>query len=179
MGFLALWLPILLTGIVLFFASFVAWTVLKHHESDFSKLPDEDQFMSTVRGMNLPAGSYMFPYMTHEQNKDPAMIERYTAGPRGKLVVWDTPNMGRNLAMTFVYFLVVAAITAYIAKAALPTEGVGFGKAFQVTSAIGILVYGSSGLLNAVWFPRRILMDVLDGIAYGVIMGLIFALLWR
>jgi hypothetical protein len=51
-------------------------------------------------------------------------------------------------------------------------------KAFQITGAIGVLVFASSGQLNAVWFPRRTLNDFIDGIVYGVLMGLIFGLLW-
>lgn len=174
---LALWLPILLTGIVLFFASFVAWTVSTHHEPDFKKASNEEKLMTSVRELNLPPGSYMFPHMTHKEARDPAAIERYNQGPRGKLVVWDVPNMGRNLGLTFAYFLAVAFVTAYIAWEALGPAA-GFLKAFQITGAIGVLVFASSGQLNAIWFPRRTLMDFLDGIVFGILMGLIFALLW-
>ena len=40
---------------------------------------------------------------------DPAMQERYAAGPRGRTVVWDMPNMG----LTIVYFLVAAWVTLH------------------------------------------------------------------
>jgi hypothetical protein len=40
------------------------------------------------------------------------------------------------------------------------------------------LVYASSGLLNAIWFRRKILGDILDGVVYGLITGAAFALLW-
>lgn len=175
---LQLWLPILVTGVVLFFASFVAWMVLPHHQGDFSPIPQEDKWMDAVRSMNLPAGSYMFPYMTHAEAKDPEKIAKYTAGPRGTAVVWDMPNMGRNLLLTFVYFLLIALVTAYIAWEALQGQTVTFLKAFQIVGAIGVLTFASSGQLNAVWFPRRIWTDFIDGIVYGVLMGLVFAILW-
>ncbi len=175
---LQLWLPILITGVVLFFASFVAWTVLPHHEVDFSPLPDEDKLMETVKSLNLTPGSYMFPHMTHAQAKDPEKIAKYTSGPRGTLVVWEMPNMGKNLLLTFVYFLLIALVTAYIAWEALQGQTVTFLKAFQIVGAIGVLTFASSGQLNAVWFPRRTLMDFFDGIIYGVLMGLVFALCW-
>jgi hypothetical protein len=175
---LQLWLPILITAVVLFFASFVAWTVLPHHESDFSPLPDEDKLMATVRSLNLSPGSYMFPHMTHAQAKDPEKIAKYTNGPRGTLVVWEMPNMGKNLFLTFVYFLLIAFVTAYISWEALQGQTVTFLKAFQIVGAIGVLTFASSGQLNAVWFPRRTLMDFVDGIVYGVLMGLVFAFLW-
>jgi hypothetical protein len=51
-------------------------------------------------------------------------------------------------------------------------------KAVQITGAIGVLVFASSGMLNAIWFPRRMLTDVVDGLVYGVMMGLIFGFFW-
>ncbi|MDP1563818.1 MAG: hypothetical protein Q8M16_20745 [Pirellulaceae bacterium] len=175
---LQLWVPILVTGVVLFFASFVAWTVLPHHASDFRPLPDEDKLMETVKLLKIAPGSYMFPHMTHAQASDPEKIAKYTAGPRGTVVVWDMPNMGRNLLLTFVYFLLIALVTAYIAWESLQGQTVTFLKAFQIVGAIGVLTFASSGQLNAVWFPRRTLKDFIDGIVYGIFMGLIFAFLW-
>ena len=171
-----LWLPIVVSAFVLFCASFVAWTMLPHHQGDFNKLPDEDRIMESVRNAELPAGAYIFPYLRHADYKDPAMQERYAKGPRGKLVVWDMPNMGRNLGLTFVYFLIVSWVTAYIAWSAIGLAD--FRKALQITGAIGVLVYASSGMLNAVWFPRRVITDFVDGVVYGVISGLIFAFFW-
>ena len=92
--------------------------------------------------------------------------------------MWDPPNMARNLGLTFLYFFLIALVTAYIAWTAFDGAGVGFMKAFQVTGAIGVLVFASSGQLNAVWFRRRTSMDFLDGIAYGILMGVIFGVLW-
>ncbi len=178
MGFLtALWIPILVTGVVLFIASSIAWTVLPHHQRDFQKLPNEEEFMSAVRKMNVPPGNYLYPSMTHQEAKDPKCQERYREGPRGKLTTWDLPNMGRNLLLTFVFLLVVAVFIAYIAWESLG-PGVGFAKAFQITGAIGVLVFASSGQLNAIWFPRPTLNDFLDGLVFGLLTGLIFAIFW-
>ncbi len=175
-----LWMPIVITGVVLHVASFIAWVVLPHHQKDFSKAPNEDALMDAVRKLNLPNDRYMFPYLTHQDHKDSAKIERYKKGPVGMLSVWGVPNMGRNLGLTFVFFLIIAAVTAYIgwaAMGALPADA-RFMKAFQVIGAIGVLVFASSGQLNAIWFRRRMLNEFLDGIAFGVIMGLIFAIFW-
>ncbi len=150
---------------------------MPHHQSDFRKLAGEHEFMDSVRKMDIPAGAYMFPHMTHQDAKDPAQQQRYIQGPRGTMVLWDMPNMGRNLGLTFVYFLLIAAVTAYIAWTALGSD-VGFMMAFRITGTIGILVFASSGQLNAIWFPRRTLMDFLDGIVYGILMGLVFGFFW-
>lgn len=176
-----LWLPIILSGVALFFASFVAWTILPHHRKDFDGLPDEDRLMQAIRDMNLPTGSYMFPWCaSHQDAQQQEYQDRYRKGPRGLITTWGEVNMGRNLLLTFLFFLATGFMTAYIAweaMGALPASG-RFLKAFQITGAIGVLTHASSGLCHAIWFPRRVLSGVWDGIAFGLIAGLIFAYFW-
>ncbi len=175
-----LWLPILLTAVALQIASTICWVVLPHHHGDFRKSANEDELMDSVRKLNLTPGRYIFPYMVHADHKDPAVLERYMKGPVGVLDVWGKANMGRNLALTFVYFLLIALMLAYVswsALGALPTEA-RFLKAFQVVGAMAVMVFASSGQLNAIWFPRRTSMDFLDGVAFGLIAGLVFAFFW-
>ncbi len=176
-----LWLPIVLNGVALFFASFAAWMILPHHFSDMKKLSEEDKVMDAIRDMNIPPGNYMFPYVTEKKEQSsPEYQEKYSKGPRGTLNMWVMPNMGANLACTFIFFLVTSAIIAYITHVACPPgdEATTFMKVFRVAGTIGILVHGSSGILNGIWFKRRIITDIIDGIAYGLIIGLIFAILW-
>jgi hypothetical protein len=175
-----LWIPILAATFVLWLLSTIFWTALPHHENDFSKLPDEDQLMSAVREANVPPGRYMFPFLRHADMKDPAMVEKYKNGPRGTVVLWDIPNMGKNIGLTILYFFIISVVMAYIAWESLSVspDKVGFMRVYQIVGAMGLLVYCSSGQLHAIWFPRRMRMDFLDGIAYGVATGLVFALLW-
>ena len=178
MEFLAnLWLPILLTGIALFFLSSVFWTVLPFHDNDFEQLPDEDEFMRVVGEMNIPPGRYIFPRLTHQDHKDAEKIEKYKQGPRGLVNLWGLPNMGRNLGLTFLFFLIIAFVTGYIAWEALGADA-SFMKVLQIVGAISMLVHCSTGQLNAIWFPKRTIFDFFDGIVYGIVTGLIFALLW-
>ena len=174
-----LWLPILICGIVLFFTSSVFWTMLPHHENDTDRAPCEDDLMDALQKLDLPAGPYMFPFIRHSEMKDEAMQEKYKSGPRGQLILWDLPNMGQNLGLTFTYFLMISLVIGYITWTAIGADAkVGFMKVFQIVGAMAMLVYCTSGHLNSIWFRRRILMDSLDGIAYGVLTGLIFAMLW-
>ena len=175
-----LWIPILATTLALWLLSTIFWTVLPHHENDCAKLPDEDQLMNAIRDANIPAGRYMFPFLRHQDMKESAMIEKYKQGPRGTIVLWDLPNMARNIGLTILYFFLVTVVMAYIAWEALSKSAVhpDFMRVFQIVGAIGLLVYCSSGQLHAIWFPRRMRMDFLDGIAYGVASGLMFAILW-
>lgn len=173
----ALWLPILLSGVALFFASFVAWTMMPHHKSDWKSVPAEDELMSALRKLNLPPGNYIFPSMTHSDCKNPEAMQKFNQGPRGILGLWDLPNMGVNMFCTFVFFLITAAIIAYACFTALG-PGKDFLTVFRIAGTIGILTYAAGGIPNGIWFKRRMITDVLDGIVYGLILGLIFGLLW-
>ncbi len=81
---LTLWLPILLSTIALFFTSFLSWMVFRLHEKDWVKIDDEDRLIDTVREMNIPEGSYMFPGCNSgKEMNSPEYQEKYKAGPRG------------------------------------------------------------------------------------------------
>ncbi len=180
MEFLAsLWLPILLTAVVLFFASFVSWTMAPHHKTDWKRAKNEDDLLIAIRALNLEPGNYLFPFATHTNNKEESakIMEKYKVGPRGILSLWEMPNMGANLACTVVFFLVTAAIIGYVSWAALGSDKP-FLKVFQIVGTIGILTYSSAGIPNAIWFKRRMATDLIDGVIYGIIIGLIFASFW-
>ena len=45
----SLWLPILLSAVVVFAASSIIHMVLPYHRNDFKKLPDEEGFLAALR----------------------------------------------------------------------------------------------------------------------------------
>lgn len=45
----ALWLPILLSAVIVFFASFIMHMVLTYHKTDYRKLPDEERVTDALR----------------------------------------------------------------------------------------------------------------------------------
>jgi hypothetical protein len=174
-----LWLPMLLSAVALQIASTIAWTVAPHHNKDWKKLPNEDEVMSALRKLGTPpAGTYLFPYVCHgPEMNTPEFKEKYTAGPRGVITFWEMPNMGANIAWTFVFFVVTIFTIAYVAFAALGS-GASFSKVFQIVGTIAILTYSAAGIPNAIWFKRPIITNLIDGVAYGLIAGCIFAALW-
>lgn len=175
-----LWLPILISGVVLFFLSFLAWVILPHHFNDFQRVPDENNFLDSIRAMNLPPDNYMYPYADSkaEQGK-PEFAEKYMQGPRGTIQVFEMPNMGVNMAKTVVFFLITSAVIAYITYVACPPKAESqFMDVFRIAGTIGILVHASSGILNGIWFKRKTLTDSIDGVVYGLVLGLIFAFFW-
>lgn len=87
------------------------------------------------------------------------------------------PNMGKNMALTILYFFVTVFTIAYIAHIACP-PGSEFILVFRIAGTISVLTYASSGVLNRIWFTERMWTNIVDGIVYGLVLGLIFAALW-
>jgi uncharacterized membrane protein len=176
-----LWLPILVGTVVLFFGSFLAWAVLPHHRADNKKVPHEDELMEFIRSKNIPAGNYLFPHAaTGKEQGSKEYVELYTKGPRGILDVYDMPNMPINMAKTILFYFLTVLTIGYITFVACPpgAETTDWMKVFRIAGTIGVLTYASTGICNKIWFKRAIFTEFLDGIVFGVLVGLIYASLW-
>jgi len=175
----SLWLPILVSGVALFFASWAAWMLLPHHKSEWAGLPNEEAVMNALRNANVGPGQYMFPYSCKPEDwKSEEFRRRREAGPTGTLTVWKSPpNMGINMLCTWLFFTIANFVIGYLAGIALD-PGEDFLTVFRFVATAGILTYGTANILNGIWFGRKMVADIIDGIAYGLITGLIFAFLW-
>src|SRR4030088_1422964 len=84
----ALWLPILLSAVIVFVASSILHMVLPFHKSDYRKLPEEDKVMDALRAVGVtPGRTYHFPFCTHKEMKSPEAVEKVKRGPIGLLTV--------------------------------------------------------------------------------------------
>src|ERR1700745_4165195 len=112
----ALWIPILLSAVLVFVASSIMHMVLPYHRSDYKKLPDEDKVLAVLRSAGVTRGLYMFPYCTHQDMKSPEMLEKQKQGPVGSMTIFPSgpANMGKYLATWFVYCVVVSLFAAYL-----------------------------------------------------------------
>lgn len=173
-----LWLPILVSTIAIFFASFLSWMVVGLHEKDWVKLPQEDEFMASVRTLDIPQGNYIYPgTITTKETNDPAFQQKYQTGPRGTLQVYPLVNMGRNLGLTFLFFLGCNVTFAYLASFALTPEE-DFITVFRFVATIALLTFLGSIVQHAIWFRIRIAGHIIESIAYAVIAGAVFASMW-
>ncbi|HYM35348.1 MAG TPA: hypothetical protein VET48_08135, partial [Steroidobacteraceae bacterium] len=57
----ALWLPILLSAVIVFVVSSIIHMVLPWHKSDYPKLSNEDKVLDALRPLSVPPGDYMMP----------------------------------------------------------------------------------------------------------------------
>ena len=177
----ALWMPILVSAVAVFFASFVSWVLIGHHNPDWRELANESDVADWVRD-NIRPGRYLFPCArTKEQMENESKKQLLANGPWGTINIWDkAPNMGKNLGLTFSFYLVTSFFVAYLATISLD-PGAGFGRVFQVTGTAAILAHCFAFMPNNIWFgtPKRaILFDVLDGVVYAMITAAIFGAMW-
>ena len=176
-----LWLPIVLAAVAVFIASFLAWMVLPHHKPDVKRLDDEEGLLADIRSKNPNPGVYMFPWYTPQDLKDPEKKKRHQAGPNGMLILWPgPPNMGANLVKTFILYLVVGICVGYVGGLHL-SPGAGFMPAFRFTGTVAMMSYCLALVPSAIWFGRSLratTMDILDGLVYGGVTGLVFGWLW-
>ncbi|MGD9633853.1 MAG: hypothetical protein AB7U97_11300, partial [Pirellulales bacterium] len=138
-----------------------------------------DAVMAEIRNAGVAPGQYVFPYAGCAADMGtPEHQAKMQAGPNGNLIVWRGPcNMGANLVCTFLYFTVVSFAIAYLAAMVIPA-GADRWFVFRFVGTAAIIAYGSANILNGIWFGRKMIGDIMDGIAYGLITGAIFAWLW-
>jgi hypothetical protein len=175
----ALWLPIIVSGVALFFASWAAWMLLPHHKPEWRGLPNEASVMDMLRNASVPPGQYTFPHAASQAECHTDEFKRRVAdGPSGTLTIWNKPpNMGVNMLCTLLFFVIANFVIGYLTGIALD-PGESFMKVFRFAGTAGILTYGTANILNGIWFGRKMVADIIDGVAYGLITGLIFAALW-
>jgi len=176
-----LWMAIVASAVGVWILAAIFWMVLPHHQKDYQPLGDEAGFSASLRSLGVGAGNYSFPYCSGKaDHKDPEFIARWKEGPTGFLTVLGGWSMGRNMVLTLLVYLVVSVFVAYVTGLALE-PGASFWKVFQVAGTCGVMAYTFGGIPNAIWFGasrHSVLMNVIDGVAYGLLVGVVFALLW-
>jgi hypothetical protein len=178
----ALWLPILLSAVVVFVASSIMHMVLPYHRSDYAQLPDEDKILATLRAASLKRGLYVFPYCTHKDMKSPAFAEKQKLGPVGFMTVLPSgpPVLPKFLLQWFVFCLVVAFFVAGLTSHTV-VFGASYRRVFHVAATAAFLAYGLGQLSNGIWKGEKwsvVIKEVIDGLVYALLTAGMFGWLW-
>lgn len=180
---MSLWLPIVVSAVIVFFMSFIFHMVLPIHRDDMKKLPSEDETLDALRKFNIPPGDYMFPHCgSAKEMKDPAFAEKRKKGPVGIMTVLPSgpPAMGRSLVQWFIYSLVVGVFAAYVAgRAAGP--GTQYLPVFRYAGCTAFLGYSFALCHDSIWYGRSwatTFKYLFDGLVYGLLTAGTFGWLW-
>src|SRR4029077_1836772 len=177
-----LWLPILLSAVIVFVASSIIHMVLPYHRSECHQLPDEDKLLAALRATSLKRGFYTFPFCTHKDMKSPATLEKFKQGPVGTVTVYASgpPAMGKFLGLWFAYFLIIGVFVAYLAGHTVAL-GAHYPVVFRVVGTAAFLAYGLGTLSNGIWkgLPwSMVLKESFDGLIFALLTAGTFGWLW-
>jgi hypothetical protein len=179
----SLWLPVLLSAVLVFVTSSLIHMVLKYHNSDYKRLPNEDAVRAAIRSGGLEPKLYVFPYAGGmKEMETPEMKQKYVEGPIGLLTLRRPGpfTMTPALSQWFLYTLFVSFFIAYIAAHSIPA-GARYLDVFRVVGAIGFLAYSAGQIQQSIWMSKPWSItwkDVFDGLLYGLVTAGVFGWLW-
>jgi len=179
----ALWLPILLSAVIVFIASSLIHMVLPWHKGDYPRMEKEDAFCDAVRPLAIPPGDYMVPRpATRQEFKTPEFAEKLKRGP--VIVMTVLPNagmsMGKNLVNWFIYLIVVGIFSGYIAGRALG-PGADYLRVFRFAGATAFIAYAVGLWQMSIWYSRSWALTIkstIDGLIYALLTAGTFGWLW-
>jgi hypothetical protein len=178
-----LWMPIVLSSVLVFFMSSLIWMALKYHKNDITGLPDEPSIVDALRKQKLAPGQYAFPWHADmAAMKSPEFQKKMAEGPVGMITIRPPGNagMGPMLGKWFIYLLVISSVVAYVTGRTL-TAGVSYLVVFRVAGTVAFLGYGGAHAIYAIFWGRPwsvVWRDIFDSLLYGCLTAGAFGWLW-
>jgi hypothetical protein len=179
----SLWMPIVLSAVLVFIVSSIMHMVLTYHRTDLRKLPNEDQAMDVLRSLNIAPGDYAVPCAgSPDAMRTPEFVAKMQKGPILLMTVMPAGamSMGKSLALWFVYSIVVGVFSGYIAGRAL-APGASYLDVFRFVGATAFMGYGLALAQMSIWYHRRwatTLKSIFDGLVFGLFTAGSFGWLW-
>ncbi|HEX5387311.1 MAG TPA: hypothetical protein VFW66_11455 [Gemmatimonadales bacterium] len=179
----ALWLPIVLSAVLVFVVSSVVHMVLKYHASDYTQLPNEDAVRAAIQSGKPRPAQYIIPYVADlKLLEKPEVKQKFVDGPVAVLNIRRTGpmSMGPSLAQWFVFSLVISYIVAYVASRTLPA-GTDYLHVFRVVGTVAWLGYAGATIPDSIWMGQPwsvTIKHVIDGLLYGLVTAGTFGWLW-
>ena len=179
----SLWLPVIVSAIVIFGGSSLIHMALKYHKADYKKLPHEDAIRDALGKANAAPGVYFTPYcVDHKQMQEPAVKEKFEKGPVALITVYPKgcPGMPKLLTLWFFFSLFVSFVAAYVARHTLQPGADGL-LVMRITGTVAFAGYGISHISDSIWKGQpwgNTVRGLLDGLIYAFLTGLAFRLFW-
>ena len=180
---MSLWLPIVLSAVIVFVASSIIHMMLPYHRSDYGKVPAEDDVMDALRKYNIPPGDYMLPRPgSPEAMKSPEYKEKVKKGPMVVMTVFPAGgfNMGTNLTQWFIYCAVVGVFAAYVTGRAVGA-GTPYLTVFRFAGVTAFACYSLALWQDSIWYHRKwstTIKNSFDGLVYACLTAGTFGWLW-
>jgi hypothetical protein len=178
----ALWLPLLLSSVIVFIASSIIHMLSPWHKSDYPMLPNQDAIMDALRPLGIPLGDYMIPRpKDRAEMQTPEFKEKLKKGPFLVMTVMDSNvNMGQRMGSWFVYIVVVGIFGGYVAARALPPTA-NYLQVFRFVGATAFVGYSLGLWQMSIWYSRSwstTIKSTVDGLIYACLTAGTFGWLW-
>jgi hypothetical protein len=179
----SLWLPILVSAVLVFVVSSIIHMVLPYHRSDYGRLAKEDDVMESLRRFNIAPGDYLMPAPGSAASmRSPEFIAKREQGPIALMTVLPSgpPTMGKQLALWFVYSMVIALFGGYVAGVALG-PGAPYLAVFRIVGTVTFAGFALGLWQNSIWFGKAwsiTLKSTFDGLIYALMTAGAFGWLW-
>jgi hypothetical protein len=178
-----LWLPVLVSSVIVFIVSSIFHTVLPWHKNDYPKVANEDKIMDALRPFSIPPGDYMVPRCSsNEDMRSPEFAEKMKKGPVVLFTVLPNgpPSMAKNLILWFIYSVVIGLFAAYITGRTLPV-GANYLQVFRYVGTTAFLAYSAALWQMSIWYSRSwslTIKSTIDGLVYALLTAGTFGWLW-
>ncbi len=182
-GIVSLWLPILISAVLVFVVSSIIHMASPWHKNDYPRLPDEDAFRSAVGPLDLPPGDYMIPRVSSRAElTSPEFAEKLRQGPNVIMTVMPKGmmSMTRSLVMWFLYLIAVSTFAAYVVGRSTPPGAV-YMHVFQLVSTVAFIGYAVALWQMSIWYRRGwniTIKATIDGLIYALLAAGVFGWLW-
>jgi hypothetical protein len=182
-SFLALWLPIVLSAVLVFVVGSVIHMASPWHKGDYPKLANEDRVLAALRPLGLPPGDYMMPRPgTRAEMSSPEFAEKVKQGPVVVMTVMPSGPMpmAPRFIGWFLYAVAVGVFAAYVATRALP-PGSAYLPVFRVVGATAFVGYSLALWQLSIWYGRSWTITIkatVDGVIYALLTAGTFGWLW-
>ena len=182
-GLVMLWLPILISAVLVFAASSILHMFTPWHKGDYPALANEDEFRRALGPVNLPPGDYMIPRAeSRAEMTSPEFAEKLNQGPNVIMTVLPKGmmSMGQSLGLWFLYLLIVSTLAAYVVGRSTP-PGAPYMHVFQLVSSVAFIGYAVALWQMSIWYRRSwniTIMATIDGLIYGLLTAGVFGWLW-
>jgi hypothetical protein len=182
-GVTSLWMPILLSAVLVFVVSSIIHMLTPWHKGDYTKVPDEDRVMEALRPFDLRPGDYMMPRPSSMADfKSPEFLEKRRKGPVMMFTVFPggAVSMAPQLAGWFLYSLVVGTFAAYMASRTVPV-GAPYLHVFRIVGTTAFMGYALALWQMTIWYRRALgttIRSTIDGLVYACLTAGVFGWLW-
>jgi hypothetical protein len=177
MSIIDLWLPILVSSVLIWIVSALIWTVLPWHKNDFSKVDDEEGARAALSG--LSPGFYNVPHCVDQKAlKDPATQQKFKDGPLAFIAILPNgmPPMGRNMALSFLNGVFICVLCAYFVTRTVDPNA-SYLAVFRIAGTVTWVAYGVAYIQDSIWFGRPwsiTMKSLIDALIYGLLAGGVF-----